>query len=131
MRRRLVVSFVAALALAGCSGGDAAPGTVEMVEGQRFDPESVTVAPGTTLTFVNESSEAHTVTAYDGGVPDGAPYFSSGGFDSEDAARDSLGDALLAEGETYEVTLDEPGTYEYFCIPHEDQGMTGTIVVEG
>ena len=57
-------------------------------------------------------------------------YFASGGADSEEAARDLIADSLIAEGETYELTLDEPGTYEYFCVPHEDSGMTGTIVVE-
>ena len=76
MRRTLLL--LAALALAAsCSSGSASGGdTVVMADGQRFDPASLTVAPGTTVTFVNESAEAHTVTA-----DDGAPeYFASGGF---------------------------------------------------
>jgi plastocyanin len=28
-------------------------------------------------------------------------------------------------------TFDVPGTYQYFCIPHEMAGMTGTVVVTG
>ncbi len=127
---RFALALVVALSCAGCSGGDAPRNTVEMTGGQLFDPETLTVPPGTTVTFVNESSESHTVTAYDGELPDGAAYFSSGGFGSEEAARDGLADALVAEGGSYEVTFDDPGTYEYFCIPHEDQGMIGTIVVE-
>ncbi|MDQ4025158.1 MAG: plastocyanin, partial [Actinomycetota bacterium] len=59
--RRLAVPFFAALVLVGCDG--APTGTVEIVEGQMFDPETLTVEPGTTVTFVNGSSEAHTVTA--------------------------------------------------------------------
>ena len=98
-----------------------------MAEGQRFNPESLTVAPGTTVTFTNESSEAHTVTTYEGRAPQ---QFSSGDFDSEEAARDNLADALVGQEGSFSITLDEPGTYEYFCIPHEDQGMKGTIVVE-
>lgn len=122
--------LLVALALAaGCSDDGAASGaaTVEMLEGQRFAPEVLTVSAGTTVTFVNGSAEAHTVTAY-GGVPE---YFSSGGFESEEAARDDLAGALVGQEATYEVTLDEPGTYEYFCIPHEQQGMKATIEVEG
>lgn len=126
--RRLAVPFVVLLLVPGCSGGGGASGkTVEMVEGQRFDPESLTVAPGTTVEFVNVSSEAHTVTAYEGRAPEP---FSSGGFDSEEAARDDLAEALVGQEASFEFTFDEPGTYEYFCIPHEDQGMKGTIVVE-
>ena len=28
-------------------------------------------------------------------------------------------------------TFEEPGTYSYFCGPHEDQGMVGTVTVTG
>lgn len=119
---------VAALALSGaCSDEPSGQVTVEMAEGQRFLPDVAVVQAGTTVTFVNESSEAHTVTAYDG-----APvYFSSGGFESEDEARDNLADALIGQEGSYEVTFDEPGTYRYFCIPHEEQGMEAAIEVEG
>jgi plastocyanin len=126
--RRLVPLLFAALLAAGCSGSG---NRVGMVDGQAFDPESLTVAPGDTVTFVNESEEAHTVTAYEDEIPEGAAYFASGGFDSESAARDGVGDGLVPSGESYEVTLDEPGTYRYFCIPHEGEPMRGTIVVEG
>jgi plastocyanin len=34
-------------------------------------------------------------------------------------------------GQTFTHTFDTPGTYKYFCIPHEVAGMTGTIVVTG
>ena len=34
-------------------------------------------------------------------------------------------------GETFSFTFDEPGTYTYFCGPHEDQGMVGTVTVTG
>lgn len=123
------VLLLAALALAAsCSGDDASDDpTVAMAEGQRFTPDVTVVQAGTTVTFVNESAEAHTVTAYDA-VP---AYFASGGFESEDEARDNISDGLVPEDETFEVTFDEPGTYRYFCIPHEQQGMQATIEVEG
>lgn len=124
--------LLVALALTGaCS--DEAPtetATVAMVEGQRFDPSPLRVAPGTTVTFVNESAESHTVTAYDGVIPHEAQYFASGGFLSEEEARDNLADGIVGQEETYEVTFGSAGTYEFFCIPHEQQGMKGAVVVE-
>ncbi|MGH2699836.1 MAG: plastocyanin/azurin family copper-binding protein [Actinomycetota bacterium] len=30
----------------------------------------------------------------------------------------------------FEVTFDQPGTYGYFCIPHEGSNMTGSVWVE-
>ena len=101
-----------------------------MTSGHTFDPQSVTVAAGTEIAFTNDDDEPHTVTAYEDELPEGAAYFSSGGFDSETDARDDVGDALIPPGERFTLTLDEPGTYSYFCIPHEDHGMTGEIVVE-
>lgn len=102
-----------------------------MKDSQRFAPEEITVPAGEETVFTNVSSEAHTVTAYSDGLPEGADYFTTGGFDSEADARDNLTETLVGPGETYELTLTEPGTYRYFCIPHEDAGMIGRIVVEG
>ena len=100
-----------------------------MTDGLRFDPSPATVEAGSTATFVNDSSQPHTVTAYEDGVPPGG-YFSSGGFDSEGQAREGISQALIPPGESYELTLAKPGTYRYFCIPHEGQGMKGTLEVE-
>jgi plastocyanin len=104
---------------------------VSMISGQAFEPARVVVEPGATVTFTNDSQESHTVTAYESGFPSGATYFSSGGSPGEHEARGDLTGGLLAPGDSFEVTLDVPGTYDYFCIPHEGAGMTGTIVVEG
>jgi plastocyanin len=97
---------------------------------QRFDPATITIEAGETISWINESDEAHTVTAYGNEIPEGATYFASGGASNEEEARDSLSEGLLQSGDTFEVTLDRPGTYEYYCIPHQSQGMRGTIVVE-
>jgi plastocyanin len=123
--------LVIGLALGACAGGGGGDdNTVSMQSGQRFEPGTLTVSAGTTVTFVNDSDEGHTVTAYEEELPEGAPYFSSGGFDSEVAARDDVAGGLLSTGEEFEVTFDQPGTYGYFCIPHEGSNMTGRIVVE-
>lgn len=101
-----------------------------MTRDQKFDPEELTITAGDTVTWTNDSSQSHTVTAYQDGIPEGGEYFASGGASSEDAAREQLEEGLIDAGETFETTFEEPGTYAYFCIPHEAQGMIGTIVVE-
>lgn len=124
--KRLSIILVLVGALAACSGS---ADDVVMTDELAFEPAAITVEAGTTLTFSNDSDQPHTVTAYSDGVPEGG-FFSSGGFDSEADARDGISQALVDPGETYEVTLGESGTLRYFCIPHEDQGMRGTIRVE-
>ncbi len=100
-----------------------------MTDDFRFEPGTLSVESGTTVTFVNESDQRHTATAYEDEVPESS-FFSSGGFRSEAEAREELAGALVAPGDSYEVTLESPGTYRYFCIPHEDQRMMGTLEVQ-
>ena len=125
-----ILALVAAAVglLAGCSGGGAP--SVEMTSDQSFAPEETTVSAGDSVVFTNTSSEAHSVTAYVDDIPDGADYFTSGGFEDESEARDNITETLVNAGDSFEVTLTEPGTYRYFCIPHEETGMVGRIVVE-
>ncbi len=40
----------------------------------------------------------------------------------------SLGVNLLP-GEAFSVTLQAPGVYDYYCVPHEHAGMVGRIIV--
>lgn len=128
MLRAVAVAF-ASLWLSACSDGSAG-NEVAMVPGRRFDPATIAVQSGTTVTWLSKSDDAHTVTAYDASLEEGGDYFSSGGFLSEAEARVNLSAALIAPGESYEVTFEEPGAYRYFCIPHEGDGMKGTVVVE-
>jgi len=131
MPRKLLPVALIALALAACGGSSSGSGNeVTMSSAQRFEPDSLTTKAGDTVTWRNEDSQTHTVTAYSDGIPDGAGYFASGGAPSEEAARDDLQAGLVAEDDAYEFTFEEPGTYRYFCIPHEQQGMKGEIVVE-
>jgi plastocyanin len=121
--------FVIGLALGACSGGDG--NTVTIESGRLFEPEILTITAGESVSFVSESDDAHSATAYEDSLPEDASlYFASGGFENEREARDDVAGGLLSPGESFEVKLDVPGTYRYFCIPHEDSGMTGRIVVE-
>jgi len=117
----------------GGSGSEwAETSTVEMTDELAYEPKKIQVEAGTTVTFENVGSIGHTVTAYEDEIPDGADYFASGGFDSLQAAKDGYSNGQegnIPEGESYEVTLETTGTYEYYCIPHEMNGMVGTIKV--
>jgi plastocyanin len=119
-----VVALVLALvlALAACGGGgdpaaQAAPaggsGATVTVETFTFGPDPIAVEPGTTITFVNGDAIDHTVTAGTREQPE------PGRFDG----------SLAEEGSTFELTLDEPGTYDYFCRIHDGPGMTASITV--
>jgi plastocyanin len=76
-----------------------------------FDPDQLTVAPGTTVTWVNEGEAPHTVT-------------STGGKE--------LDSATLQPGDTYSFTFkdDDAGeTYAYQCTIHPQ--MTASVTVSG
>jgi plastocyanin len=118
----LLLTFVA-----GCS--DSEPGVVSMTDDQRFTPQEITVQAGDTVTWRNDSGVAHTVTAYSDSVSSDL-YFSSGEASGEEQARNNVPDELMQPDDVFRFTFDEPGTYEYFCIPHESAGMTGTVIVE-
>ena len=113
----------------GTGSGGGKTHTVGM-SGVSFEPASITIAPGDTIVWENSDSQGHTVTAYADNIPDGATYFASGGFDSEEKARSNYPDGTLKQGETFKHTFSTTGTFEYFCIPHESAGMTGTVQVK-
>ena len=130
--RRGAALGVAALA-AGCLEGSASPdGDWDVgMTATAFKPETVTVEVGEPVVWRNTSSKVHTITAYEDGLPGDVAYFSTGGFESEAAARDAFanGRGHLRPDDEYEHTFEVPGTYGYFCIPHERAGMVGAVEV--
>ena len=70
-----------------------------------FEPGTVSVPVGATITWTNTGSRPHTVTADDG---------------SFDSGR-------LDPGEQFSQTFDQPGTFTYHCGFHPE--MQGTVVV--
>ena len=87
-----------------------------------FSPRGLAVAAGTTLRFVNRDPvNSHTATSY-------APAF----YDRQrriPEAAEAWDSGFLLPDESFEVTLQAPGVYDYYCIPHESAGMLGRIVV--
>ncbi|WP_232688366.1 plastocyanin/azurin family copper-binding protein [Halobacterium zhouii] len=137
-------SATALAAVAGCIGPSFAESEYDIgMQSNAFLPDdpvagadrpTFEAAVGDTVIWANTGSRNHTVTAYGSGIPDDAAYFASGGFDSEQAARDAWSEHIadagnVSPGETYEHTFEVPGDYHYFCIPHESAGMIGKVVV--
>ena len=75
------------------------------ISNHAFNPAQLNVAPGTTVTFVNNDAEPHTATADNG-------LFDTG---------------VLEPGSSFEVLLDGSGTVTYHCELHPH--MQGSIVV--
>ncbi|ELZ91346.1 halocyanin hcpG [Haloferax mucosum ATCC BAA-1512] len=97
-----------------------------------FEPAELTVRVGDTVAFEHAGGEAHSVTAYQDEIPEGAAYWASGGFESQDAAESGWedGKGAVQSGQSYTHTFETAGEHSYLCIPHEAAGMTGAIVVE-
>jgi plastocyanin len=136
MQRRAFLASVAGASAAGVAGCLGSGQSIEYDVGMSandFLPEEFEVSVGETVTWANTGSRSHSVTAYAGGIPENATYFASGGFESEQTAREAWfgkGKGVVASNQTYKHTFEVPGRYRYFCIPHEPSGMIGTIIVE-
>jgi len=89
--------------------GSAVPGCEDTDE--CWFPSVVTVGVGETVTWSNVDTAAHTVTS--GTAADGP----DGVFDS----------SLFMAGTTFDVTFDEAGTFDYFCMVHP--WMAGQVIV--
>jgi plastocyanin len=77
------------------------------IQNHTFDPAQLSVAPGTTVTWTNRDTEAHTVTADNG-------LFDSG---------------VIEPGQSYSTWLGGSGTVAYHCERHPD--MKGSVAVGG
>ena len=95
----------------GSGTGTSGSGTMVAISGYSFNPQTLRVSVGTTVTWTNMDTVAHSVVS-------GTPNQPSGLFQS----------SLLGNGQSFSYTFDTPGTYTYYCGPHPY--MTGTIVVE-
>jgi plastocyanin len=71
-----------------------------------FDPQTLTVKSGETITWINRDEEPHTVVS---------------------VQKQFKKSTALDTDETFTITAGAPGTYTYFCSVHPK--MTGTIVV--
>ncbi|XP_010539825.1 PREDICTED: plastocyanin [Tarenaya hassleriana] len=85
-----------------------------------FVPNDFSVAKGEKIVFKNNAGFPHNVVFDEDEIPSGV-----------DASKISMDeqDLLNGPGETYEVALTEPGTYSFYCSPHQGAGMVGKVTV--
>ena len=113
----VIAALGTGLAACGGYGDDPAPATAPApaakgdgaavsVQDNTFNPGTIKVKVGDTITWTNDGAVAHTVTATDGAD-----------FDS----------GTLAPGKSFTFTADKAGTIAYVCTIHP--GMQGTIEV--
>lgn len=90
-------------------GTSAAPvaGTKVAIKNFAFAPANLTVKPGTTVTWTNQDTDAHTVTSHNAGGPLRSP--------------------ALGTGKNYSYTFTKAGSYAYLCTIHPF--MTATVTV--
>jgi plastocyanin len=106
MKRALLVASVLVLTGCGSVSAPAAPATAAvMIKNFAFSPTPLTVGTGTKVTWSQQDTSVHTVTAVDGS-------FESGN---------------LSQNQTFSRTFSTAGTYMYRCNIH--QYMTATVVV--
>ncbi|XP_047982392.1 plastocyanin-like [Salvia hispanica] len=86
-----------------------------------FIPQDFEVASGEKIVFKNNAGFPHNVVFDEDEIPAGV-----------DASKISMSeeDLLNAKGETYAVTLTAPGTYSFYCSPHQGAGMVGKVTVK-
>lgn len=77
-----------------------------------FDPDVITVAPGTTVEWKNNDKVSHTVTS---------------GNPSDNQTGTVFDSSLISAGKEFSFTFNNPGTYNYFCQVHP--WMTGEVIV--
>jgi plastocyanin len=94
-------------------GGGGGGGTQVSMKNIQFSPKDLTVKAGETITFTNDEAIAHDVHKTSGPGKD----FASGPTGG------------MQEGDTFKLTLDKPGKYEYVCDVHAP-GMAGSITVK-
>ena len=93
----------------GADSGDSEPvaeATQVRISGMRFEPSTLTVKPGTTVTWTHGASMPHTVSGEADGLRSGSLY----------------------AGQQYSFTFDAAGRYDYACDFHP--AMKGSVIVE-
>jgi plastocyanin len=106
--RAIVVLALLAVLAGGCGGSEdsepVATTEVKMAKSYRFDPETIEIQAGQTVTWTNEDNFTHTVEVED------------------------QGDHKVGRGDSVSITFDRPGTYDYVCTLHSHD-MHGTVIV--
>ena len=111
LTRWLLTAATGALLLASATAPAQQPAdkTAQItIENFKFVPETLTVAPGTTVTWTSKDEEPHNIVSIDQPRRFRSP--------------------AVEEGDKFTFVFNEPGTYKYICAVHPH--MEGTIIVK-
>jgi plastocyanin len=112
-RWRTIGGLLVVAVVTGCTSAGADDGVVTMTGQLRFEPTTIEIPVGGTVTWHNDGTYAHTATAI---AEDRSP---SGEFDSGE---------IVGTG-SFTHTFTEAGEYLYQCRFHGLQEMIGLVVV--
>jgi plastocyanin len=101
----LGVSLLAAGCVSSTTAAPVATTEVRMVKSYRFDPQTIEIEIGQSVTWTNDDNFTHTVQV------------------------DGRDDRKVERGESVSVTFDTPGTYHYVCTLHS-RDMDGEVIVK-
>ncbi len=96
----------------------------------KFEPNALTIAPGSTVRFINVAGGPHNIAFYADSIPAGAATALNAGMANR---MDNLtGPFLATPNENYDVSFAgaATGVYKGFCVPHAAIGMKLTITVK-
>ena len=93
-----------AISLAQATAADAGPQVI--IDNYAFSPASLTVKVGTTVTWINQDDDAHTV----------------------DSTQGKFKSGTMNKGGRFEFRFTEAGEYPFFCRFHPK--MTGKVIVQ-
>lgn len=95
-----------------------------------YEPSTLTIAPGTTVRFINVSGGPHNIAFWQDSVPAGGAAALNANM--KNTVDNLSGPFLTNANETYDVSFANApqGTYKGFCTPHLTLGMKIAITVQ-
>jgi plastocyanin len=100
-----ILMVLGVVAVSGCTSQTQPTSNTVTIQNMAFNPQTLNIKVGTTVTWINNDTVTHDVTSDTG-------LFTSGN---------------LTNGQSYNYTFNQTGSYPYHCAIHPS--MTGTIVV--
>ena len=95
-----------------------------------YEPSSLTIAPGTTVRFVNVSGGPHNIAFWQDSIPAGAATALNANM--KNTIDNLSGPFMTTPAESYDVSFANApqGTYKGYCTPHLALGMKIAIRVQ-
>jgi plastocyanin len=109
----MLSALVLSVVMVACTKAPAGHNLQVAMQDFVFAPESLEVAVGDTVTWVNQGASRHTSTSGEIGAPDGK-------WDS----------GVLPSGGSFAYVFTVAGNYHNYCQPHVSMGMKGVVTAK-